>query len=47
MSIIIKSGFFLMAAGMGTVFASLGIFFIVIFLLEKIYRTKKENEVPK
>jgi Na+-transporting methylmalonyl-CoA/oxaloacetate decarboxylase gamma subunit len=33
---VVQTGFFLMAAGMGTVFVSLAIFFVVISLLEKL-----------
>jgi Na+-transporting methylmalonyl-CoA/oxaloacetate decarboxylase gamma subunit len=40
MNAVIQSGLFLMAAGMGTVFTSLAIFFIVIVLLEKLCKTK-------
>jgi Na+-transporting methylmalonyl-CoA/oxaloacetate decarboxylase gamma subunit len=36
---IIQTGFLLMAAGMGTVFASLAIFLGVIILLEKLCKS--------
>jgi Na+-transporting methylmalonyl-CoA/oxaloacetate decarboxylase gamma subunit len=40
----IQSGFLLMAVGMGTVFASLAIFFFLIMLFEKIFKVKEEQE---
>ena len=43
MSMVLQSGFYLMAAGMGTVFASLGIFFLVILVLQKMCKSKKEE----
>jgi Na+-transporting methylmalonyl-CoA/oxaloacetate decarboxylase gamma subunit len=40
---IIQAGFLLMAAGMGTVFVSLAIFFVVIVLLEKLCKSSGKN----
>jgi Na+-transporting methylmalonyl-CoA/oxaloacetate decarboxylase gamma subunit len=45
MNTLIQSGFLLMAAGMGTVFVSLAVFFIVIVALEKL--CKQRGKEPK
>ncbi len=42
MNTTIQASLFLMAAGMGTVFLSLGVFFTVIVLLEKIFRSREK-----
>jgi Na+-transporting methylmalonyl-CoA/oxaloacetate decarboxylase gamma subunit len=44
MDMIIQAGFLLMAVGMGTVFASLAVFFFLIVLFEKIFKVKTEDE---
>ncbi len=41
MSSIIQATLYLMAAGMGTVFLSLGVFFVIIVLFEKLFKPKE------
>ncbi|MDR1315639.1 MAG: OadG family protein [Spirochaetales bacterium] len=44
---IIQTGFLLMAAGMGTVFASLAVFFVVIVVLEKLCKSSGKNQTAE
>lgn len=44
MNATIEAGLFLMAAGMGTVFLSLAVFFAIIVLFEKVFKNKEKTE---